>query len=108
MSVVSNMEITLRPGAREAAVSAFIARRVFDECAAVIPGFLGARLLEAQDQADVISVISEWRERSDYEAWLAHPVRAAQESDLAQFVASPPQTRLLSCKDSYPRTADNI
>lgn len=108
MSVVSHMEITVRPGTCDAAISAFIARRVFEECAAAIPGFQSAQLLKAQDDSDVISVISEWRKMSDYEAWLAHPVRAAQESDLAQFVASPPQTRLLSCKDSYPRTADNI
>lgn len=94
MSVVAQLDLPLRPDTRSAAIEAFLARRVFEECAAAVPGFLGARLLEAEDAEDTLTVISEWRETADYEAWLAHPVRAKQEEDLIHFLAGSPRIRL--------------
>ena len=42
MTVFSNMQISLRDGVKEQAVSSFRARRIFEECAEAIPGFLWA------------------------------------------------------------------
>ncbi len=94
MTFISHMEITVRSGTRAAAIEAFVNRRVFEECAEAIPGFLGARLLEEQGVPDEIAVVSDWQDRASYAAWLAHPVRARQESDLAHFIAEPPRIKL--------------
>lgn len=100
MSIVSNMQITVKPGMRAEAIEAFLKRRVFDECAEAIPGFLGAQLLEAQAAPDALAVIAEWRSEADFQDWVAHPVRARQEADLAHFLAGAPQTALFWRRDA--------
>lgn len=104
MTIISNMHITLRAGVKEEAIKAFKARRVFEECAQAIPGFLGARLLEVQGSDTAIAVIAEWLDAASFHAWVAHPVRDAQESDLAHFLASAPQTQLYSSKIEFERS----
>ena len=105
MTFISDMQIRVRPGVRNEAISAFRTRRVFEECSEVIPGFLRARLLEAQGAFDAMSVIAEWTDKAAYEAWIAHPVRAAQEADLAQFLAAAPETELYETKADFERTS---
>lgn len=103
MTVISNMQITLREGVKKQAIEAFKARRVFEECAHAIPGFLGARLLDVEGSDNAIAVIAEWRDVASFHAWVAHPVRDAQESDLAHFLASVPQTQLYSSEIEFER-----
>lgn len=105
MTFISDMRITLRPGVRKEAINAFKKRRVFEECSEVIPGFLRARLLESQDAPDAISVIVEWADEADFAAWIAHPVRAAQEADLARYLAAPPETKLYESKAHFDRAS---
>lgn len=94
MTVVSNMEITLRPGVRTEAIDAFLKRQVFEECKAAIPGFLNARLLKSQGAETMILVIVEWQDAQAFHDWAAHPVRAKQEQDLSGFLAAAPHTTL--------------
>lgn len=101
MSVISNMQITVKDGVKEQAIAAFKARGVFEECSEAIPGFLSARLLEGA--GDTLYVMSEWRDAQAYEDWLAHPARAAQEADLAHYLAAAPETVLLEAQDTFKR-----
>ena len=103
MTYISTMQITLTPGLRDAAIKAFQQRRVFEECADVIPGFLWARLIEDAEDPDKIAVLSEWSDASAYDAWAAHPVRDSQYHDLAQFIAAPPDTTLHATRHDFVR-----
>lgn len=105
MTFITDMQIRVRPGVRDEAASAFRKRRVFEECSEAIPGFLRARLLESRGAPDAMSVIVEWTDEAAYEAWIAHPVRAAQEADLAQYLAAPPRTELYETKALFNRTS---
>ncbi|WP_375267090.1 antibiotic biosynthesis monooxygenase family protein [Planktotalea sp.] len=101
MSVISTMQITLREGVKAQAIEAFKARGVFSECAEAIPGFLWAHLLAGA--GDTLCVMSEWRNAQSYEDWLAHPARAAQEADLAHYLAAAPETGLFEAQDTFER-----
>lgn len=105
MTFISDMRIKVRPGVRDEAINAFRKRRVFEECSEAIPGFLRARLLESCGAPDAMSVIVEWTDEAAYEAWIAHPVRAAQEVDLAQYLAAAPQTELYDTKAQFDRAS---
>lgn len=104
MTLISNMQIELRPGLRDAAVEAFKQRKVFEECCEAIPGFLAARLLEVQDQPGSLSVMAEWTDRAAFEEWMQHPARAAQEADLGHFLAAAPETVLYSSASHFERS----
>lgn len=95
MTVFSQMQIRVRPGQRDEALAAFRARRVFEECAQAIPGFIQAFLLADQTDPDAVTVIAEWQRSDDFTDWTRHPMRDAQERDLARFLAAAPVTRLL-------------
>lgn len=105
MTIMSNMQIKLREGTRPQAVEAFIKRGIFDECAATIPGFLWARLLEVEGAPDHLSVISVWTDKAAFDAWVIHPVRDRQEADLAHFLAEAPQTQLYTTKAVFERNS---
>lgn len=105
MTIMSNMQIKLRDGVRAEAVAAFIERKVFEDCADAIPGFLWARLLEVDDAPNCLSVISVWSDRAAFDAWVAHPVRDSQAADLAHFLAEPPHTQLYVPKAGYERSS---
>lgn len=94
MSVLGQLSIRVKPGTRDAALQAFRARRVFEECAQAIPGFVQAFLLADRADPDVICVFTEWRAAQDADDWMASPVRAAQSADLGHFLADEPVTRL--------------
>lgn len=102
--IISNLQITLRPGVKAAAIEAFKKRRVFEECAAAIPGFLSAKLLEVEGAPDAIAVIAEWTDATAFQAWVAHPVRAAQEADLADYLAAAPHTTLYAPSLDFRRS----
>lgn len=108
MTFISNMQITLKPGMRGVAIEAFQQRRVFEECEQAIPGFLWARLIEDAENPDMIAVVSEWSDASAYDAWIAHPVRDSQYSDLAQFIAAPPDTTLHASRHGFVRGASKV
>jgi heme-degrading monooxygenase HmoA len=94
MSVMSQLSIRVKSGTRDAALRAFRARRVFEECAQDIPGFVQAFLLADREDPDLICVITEWRSAQDAAAWMQSPVRAAQGQDLGHFLSAEPVTRL--------------
>ena len=94
MSILGQLSIRVKPGTREAALRAFKARNVFEECARVIPGFVQAFLLSDREDPDVICVFTEWQSPQDAADWMDSPVRAAQAADLGHFLAEAPVTRL--------------
>ncbi|MEZ5751701.1 MAG: antibiotic biosynthesis monooxygenase family protein [Paracoccaceae bacterium] len=94
MSVLGQLSIRVKPGTRDTALQAFRARRVFEECAEAIPGFVQAFLLADRQDPDVICVFTEWRSAQDAADWRQSPVRAAQSKDLAHFLQDEPVTRL--------------
>lgn len=93
MSVLGQLMIRVKPGTRDEALRAFRARRVFEECAEAIPGFIQAFLLADREDPDVMCVISEWRDAQDAADWMVSPVRAAQGADLSHFLAAEPITQ---------------
>ena len=90
----THLEIRVQHGQRDAALAAFKARRVFEECAEAISGFLGAELFTA-DAPDTLYVIAHWQSQAAADAWMVSPVRDAQNADLSDFLASPPRGRRL-------------
>ena len=95
MAMQTHLDILVRPGQRDGAIAAFRARRVFEECAETVPGFLGAELLTPPGDADRICIIAHWRDTAAAHQWLDSPVRAAQDRDLSHFAAEPPKSRIL-------------
>ena len=98
MNVCSLMEIRTRPGQREAAVKAFLDRRVFEECAQAIPGFIEGRLLTSQGDLERMSVMAQWTDTESFTAWTKHPVRESQARDLAHLLAEEPSTMMLDVR----------
>ena len=92
--IQTHLEIRVHHGQREAALAAFKTRRVFEECAEAISGFLGAELLTT-DAPDTLYVIAHWQSQAAADVWMASPVRAAQNADLSHFLFEPPKGRLL-------------
>ena len=92
--VQTHLHIRLHSGQRATALAHIRTRRVFEECADAIGGFLGAELLVAPHDPELVCIVAHWRDRQAAEAWLASPVRAAQARDLAGFAAAPPQGHL--------------
>ena len=104
MNVFSMMDIRTRPGQRDAAVKAFLARRVFEECAQAIPGFVEGRLLTTQDEPERMSVVAQWTDTESFTAWTKHPVRESQERDLVHFLAEAPSTKMLDVRICWDRS----
>lgn len=94
MIFVSYMEIETHPAQREQAIDAFLALDVFTNCAKAIPGFIDGHLIADLANENAVAVISFWRDRSDYNAWQSHPVRADQEAILGRFLARAPVVKL--------------
>jgi len=94
MTLQTHLYVHTRPGQRADAIAAFKTRRVFEECAETIAGFLGAEILLQEDAPDHFCIIARWQTRADMMAWMQSSVRAAQDKDLAHFAAAPPVSRL--------------
>ncbi|GAA5235633.1 antibiotic biosynthesis monooxygenase family protein [Verticiella sediminum] len=94
------LSLRVHPGQREAAAQAFARRRVLEECAEAIPGFLGGELMLSQDDPDLMYVSALWDGEASYRQWLASPVRAAQGPHLAIFLAQAPSSTLLEMAHS--------
>lgn len=99
MRFISHLSIKVLAGQREAALSAYKSRRVLEECSVAIPGFIEAQLMLSEDCPDTFCVAVTWSKASDYQDWLAHPARAKQGEDLAEWVVQPTETRLFQCLD---------
>ena len=93
------------PGMREQAVRTVVRRRVLEECAEAIPGFLGGELALSPEDPDVICVTALWACEASYLQWLASPVRAAQGPDLAPFLAQAPVAALFGIAHTCPAAA---
>ncbi len=72
--VFSIMSVRVRHEQREDAIAAFRARRVLEECAEAIPGFIKGYILADRDAGDRLAVIAEWRDPQSFRDWMAHPV----------------------------------
>lgn len=105
MKVRSLLSLRVHPGQREAAAQAYAHRRVLEECAEAIPGFLGGELMLSQDDPDLLCVSALWDGEASYQQWLASPVRAAQGPDLAIFLAQAPSSALFEMAHSCTTTA---
>lgn len=99
MRFISHLSIKVLAGQREAALSAYKSRRVLEECSVAIPGFIEAQLMLSEDCPDTFCVAVTWSKANDYQDWLAHPARAKQGEDLAEWVVQPPETRLFQGLD---------
>ncbi|NBT32785.1 MAG: hypothetical protein EBT13_13045 [Rhodobacteraceae bacterium] len=99
MSYVSHLSVKVLPGQREKALSAFKSRRVFEECAAAVSGFIEGRVLVSADCPDTFCVAAEWAAMQDYQDWLDHPVRATQSDDLSKWAAEAPEIRFFHRMD---------
>ncbi len=93
--IQTHLEIQVHRGQRQDAIAALEARRIFEECAEAVDGFLGGELLLPEDEPDTLYIIARWQTRDAAMAWLASPVRAAQNSDLSPFVSKAPVSRIM-------------
>lgn len=105
MTVRSLLHLRVHPGQREAAAQAYAGRRVLEECAEAIAGFLGGELVLSHDDPDVMCVIALWDCAASYRQWLASPVRAAQRPDLAPFLAQMPTSAMFDVAHCCTTTA---
>ena len=102
MSYVSSMTIEIKPQQSQAAIAAFIERRVFSECAATIPGFVRGELMQSVDKPEHLHIIAHWRTATDIDTWLHHATRLAQLRDLSHFANSVGESHTFTIKQSYP------
>ena len=105
MTVRSLLSFRVHPGQREAAAQAYARRRVLEECAETIPGFLGGELVLSQEDPDLLCVIALWDSAASYQQWLASPVRAAQGPELAPFLAQTPSSAMFDVAHACTTTA---
>lgn len=96
------------PGQRDEAAHNFVQRRVLEECAASIPGFLGGELLLSPEDPDLMCVTALWDGAASYQQWLDSPVRAAQGPDLAPFLAQAPVAVLFEIVHSCPAAPEAL
>lgn len=64
----------------------YIQRRIIDECAETIPGFLHGELMQSVDGDGLHCVMCQWTDKAAYEQWVASPVRDKQGEDMMAFV----------------------
>jgi heme-degrading monooxygenase HmoA len=75
------------PGdAADAFSEKYIQRRIIDECAETIPGFLHGELMQSDDGDGLHCVMCQWADKAAYEQWVASPVRDKQGADMMAFV----------------------
>ena len=89
MTVVSVLELTVRRGQEHAFEQRFAQLDVFGrsrECG----GFLHGRLLRPLSEDGRFLVIADWENASDYQAWLANPVRTELAAELEPLLLSEP------------------
>lgn len=101
MSVRSLLTLRIQPGQRDSATQAYIRRRVLEECAQAIPGFLGGELLLKPDDPEHIWVSALWEDEASYLQWLKSPVRAAQGVDLGASIAQAPSSALFQVAHAW-------
>lgn len=96
--------LTLRshPGQRDQTARMFAQRRVLEECAQAIPGFLSGALMLSPEDPDLMCVTALWDGVASYQQWLDSPVRTAQGPDLAPFFAQAPVAALFEIVHSCP------
>ena len=90
MNIRTTLAIRVHSGQREAAVAAFMQRKVLEECAETVPGYLHGEVLLAVEDPELINVVVQWTNLEAVQQWHDSPVREAQNVDLLRFVAEPP------------------
>jgi heme-degrading monooxygenase HmoA len=64
----------------------YMQRRIIEECAETIPGFLHGELMRSHDGDGLHCVMCQWADKAAYEQWVASPVRDKQGEDVTAFV----------------------
>jgi heme-degrading monooxygenase HmoA len=95
----SLLYIRTKPGRRDELMAAF-ERLGMLAVASDQPGFLGAELAFDVDDEDAVLIAGFWASPEHYEAWLANPIRSELLDQVAQLVASEPETRLYHVVES--------
>jgi heme-degrading monooxygenase HmoA len=89
VSVVSVLALEARPGSEQALVRAFAELGVFER-SRESGGFRGGRVLLPPSPGEPVLVLAEWDGESDYERWLANPVREELKAMLEPLLAAEP------------------
>jgi heme-degrading monooxygenase HmoA len=69
------------------ATERFVKRRIIEECAETVPGFLHGDLMTSHEKDGQICVMCKWTDKAAYDAWAASPVRAKQNEDVLRYTA---------------------
>ena len=103
MNIRSILTIRVHSGQREAAATAFMQRRVLEECAEAVPGYIHGELLLSVEDPDLLTVVVHWDSKAAVQQWWDCPVRQAQNTDLLSFVAESPISRVYEAYGKYSR-----
>lgn len=101
MNVRSILTIRVYSGQRQAAATAFMQRRVLEECAEAVPGYIHGELLLSVEDPDLLSVVTHWNSIAAVQQWWDSPVRQAQGTELLNFSAEPPISRVYEVYGDY-------
>lgn len=85
MSFTTLLMVKVPPEDTDRATTAFVKRRIIEECAEVIPGFEHGQLMQSHDGSGQLCVMCTWTDKAAYKQWVASPVRAKQNDDAAGF-----------------------
>lgn len=85
MTVVSLLQLPVRPGSEDALVDAFARLEVFRH-SEQSGGFLGGRLLRPRDGGPFV-VMAEWESDAAYRGWLENPVRAGLSAQIEPLLS---------------------
>lgn len=91
MTARSVLFLRTQPGDRERLLALYRDRRILEEAAATVPGFIEGEVLESPADASLVCVTSLWASTADYDAWLASPVRRSQGEFIVPLLAGSPE-----------------
>lgn len=88
MPVWSLLMIKVPAADLDEATGAFVKRRIIEECAETVPGFIHGDMMASQEKNGQICVMCKWTDKAAYDQWAASPVRAKQTEDVLKFTAN--------------------
>ncbi len=93
-------------GQRDKLLDAFFRRRILEECAEDVPGFLSAEVLVSRADPDEVQISVLWSDEGAWRTWQDSPVRLRQAQDLAHLLADAPQGQLIAVVRTHNAPGD--